>query len=131
MRPEKAKRVEINPAQAGLAGLGNALSGLNLGELPAGPPQPVPVGPVSTKAKSKGRVVLRKETAHRGGKVVIVVHDFPPTTTPSEIEVLGKKLRQAIGTGGAIKDRTIEIQGNQAVKIREFLEAEGWNVAGV
>ena len=63
--------------------------------------------------------------------MVIVVHDFPPTTTPSEIETLGKKLRQAIGTGGAVKDRTIEIQGNQPVKIREFLEAEGWIVAGV
>ena len=130
MRPEKPKRVEINPAQSGLAGLGDALSGLNLGALPPGPAQPAPVDPPA-KAKGKGRVILRKETAQRGGKVVIVVYDFPPTFTPSELDVLAKRLRQAMGTGGAVKDRTIEIQGDQPGKIRAFLEKEGWVVAGV
>lgn len=134
MRPEKPKRVEINPAQTGLAGFGSALAGLRLGPLPPGPAQPEPAGPLTgrpEKNKRLGRVILRKETAHRGGKTVIVIHDFPPTTTPSELEALGKRLRQAMGTGGAVKDRTIEMQGDQAPKIRAFLETEGWTVAGV
>jgi translation initiation factor 1 len=137
MRPEKPKRVEINPAQAGLAGLGNALAGLRLDSLPPGPLEPAQPEPVTPgtgrleKNKKLGRVILRKETAHRGGKTVIVIHDFPPTTTPSELETLAKRLRQAIGTGGTVKDRTIEMQGDQAPKIRVFLETEGWTVAGV
>jgi len=32
------------------------------------------------------RVVLRRETAHRGGKTVIVVHDFPPQVSNAQIE---------------------------------------------
>ncbi len=130
MRPEKPKRVELNPAQSGLAGLGDALAGLNLGALPPGPAQPTPVT-APAKSGKKGRVILRKETAHRGGKTVIIVHDFPPTVTPGELETLAKRIRQAIGTGGAVKDRTVEIQGDQAPKIRAFLEGEGWIVAGV
>jgi translation initiation factor 1 len=131
MRPEKPKRVEVNPAQAGLAGFGDALAGLKLGPLPEGPPQPQPVGPRETKIRKLGRVILRKETAHRGGKAVIVIYDFPPTVTQSELEDLAKHLRQSIGTGGTVRDRTVEIQGEHAPKIRSILEKAGWCVTGV
>lgn len=129
MRPEKPKRLDINPPQEGLAGLGEALAGLNLGSLPVAPARPEPVEKV--KPRRLGRVVLRKETAHRGGKVVIVIHDFPPTVTHSELESLAKRLRQGIGTGGTVKDRAIEIQGEHAPRIRAMLEGEGYQVAGV
>jgi len=129
MRPEKAKKIEVNPDQTGLAGLGNALAGLNLGPLPEGPAA-IP-SLVGGKAKKPGRVVLRKETAHRGGKAVIVVYDFPPHYTADEIEVVAKQLRKSLGTGGTVRERTIEMQGDQAGKIREFLESQGWQVAGV
>jgi translation initiation factor 1 len=131
MRPEKPKRVEVNPLQGGLAGLENALTGLHIPALPPGPAQPQPVGPQTVTERKLGRVILRKETAHRGGKTVIVVHDFPPHTTPSQLEALAKRLRQAVGTGGTVKARTIEMQGDQPAKIRSFLEKEGWSVAGV
>src|SRR5262245_11509929 len=100
MRPEKPKRVEVNPLQHGLAAFGDALAGVNLGPLPAGPqaPQPKPVDP--PRPRSRGRAVLRREKAQRGGKTVIVAYDFPPTITPSELEALAKRLRQALGTGG-------------------------------
>lgn len=78
-----------------------------------------------------GRVVLRRETAHRCGKTVIVVHDFPPQISNSRIEALGSLLKKACGCGGTTKDRTIEIQGDQPAKIRSVLEAEGFRVAGV
>jgi translation initiation factor 1 len=129
MRPEKPKRIEVNPAQPGLAGINNALAGLSFGTLPPGSTAPRPVEP--QKARRLGRVILRKETAHRGGKVVIVVYDFPPSITPSELEGLAKGLRQALGTGGTVKDRTIEMQGNQPEKVRAFLEAAGFQVAGL
>jgi translation initiation factor 1 len=129
MQPAKAKKIEVNPEQQGLAGLGSALAGLSLGPLPEGPAEPVAV--TGSKVKKPGRVVLRKETAHRGGKAVIVVHDFPPHFTADEIEEMAKQLRKALGTGGTVRERTIEMQGEQSGKIRSVLESQGWQVAGV
>jgi translation initiation factor 1 len=87
--------------------------------------------PESVKKRRLGRVVLRKETAHRGGKVVIVVDDFPAETTEAQLEQLAKGLRQALGTGGTVKDRRIEMQGNQPEKVRSFLREQGYDVAGI
>ena len=129
MRPEKNKRVEINPAQQGLAGLGSVLDGLNLGPLPDAPTVAKPAE--SVKQRRLGRVILRRETAHRGGKAVIVIHDFPTEISDEQLEILAKRLRQALGTGGTVKGRTIEMQGEQAVKVRAFLENDGFQVAGV
>ena len=78
-----------------------------------------------------GRVVLRKETAHRGGKTVVVAHDFATHLPVSVLESVAKKLRAGCGCGGTVRGRTIEIQGDQAGKIRGILEAEGFQVAGV
>ena len=129
MRPEKQNRVELNPQQHGLAGLGQALSSLNLGPLPPAPPKPDPAEP--KKPKKLGRIVLRRETAHRGGRTVIVIHDFPPAMQKGALEDLARDLRHAVGTGGTLRDRTIEMQGDQPAKIRAFLEKLGFQVAGV
>ena len=90
---------------------------------------PRPVEP--PKTRRLGRVILRKETAKRGGKVVVVVYDFPPTTTQSDLEILAKGLRQALGTGGSVQDRNIEVQGFQPEKVRAYLQAAGYDVAGI
>ena len=129
MRPEKNKRVEINPSQQGLAGLGSVLDGLNLGPLPDAPTVAKPAE--SVKQRRLGRVILRRETAHRGGKAVIVIHDFTSEIPDEQLEILAKRLRQALGTGGTVKGRNIEMQGEQAVKVRAFLEKDGFQVAGV
>ena len=129
MRPDKQDRVELNPQQQGLAGLGQALSGLDLGPLPAAATKPAPAEP--PQPKKLGRVVLRRETAHRGGRTVIVIHDFPPALTKPALEDLARDLRHAIGTGGTLRERTIEMQGDQPAKIRAFLEKLGFQVAGV
>ena len=92
----------------------------------------LPAGPVTPPKPVKlGRVVLRKEKAHRGGKTVIVVHDFAPQITGAQIDAFAGQLKKACGCGGTVKDRTIEIQGDQPGKIRALLEAEGFQVAGV
>ena len=131
MRPEKQNRVETNPQQHGLAGLGQALSGLDLGPLPPAPEPAKPAAAESSKPKKLGRVVLRRETAHRGGRTVIVIHDFPPALTKPALEDLARDLRHAVGTGGTLRERTIEMQGDQPAKIRAFLEKLGFQVAGV
>jgi translation initiation factor 1 len=129
MRPEPKKRIDTSGANTPLAPLGSAFTGLSLPNLPAGegtkpdhPPQPL---------WKMGRVILRKERAHRGGKTVIVIDDFATHLPLSVIETIAKKLRAACGCGGAVKDRKIEVQGDQPARIRAILEAEGFQVAGV
>jgi len=134
MRPEKQNRIPVNPQQQGLAGLGQALSGLDLGPLPPAPATPAAPASASgepAKPKKLGRVVLRRETAHRGGRKVIVIHDFPASFTNGALDDLARDLRHAIGTGGTVRERTIEMQGDQPGKIRAFLEKAGFQVAGV
>lgn len=91
------------------------------------------VVPVQSAPKQhvKGRVVLRRETAHRGGKTVIVIHEFASFISTQAIEDLARKLRQLCGCGGTTRERMIEVQGDHAAKIRSILEQEGFRVAGV
>jgi translation initiation factor 1 len=130
MRPEPKKRIDTNAADAARPTLNAAFSGLNLPDLPAGPKAPPPAA-APEKLWKMGRVVLRRETARRGGKTVIVVHDFATHLPQSVIESVAKKVRAACGCGGTVKERMIEIQGDQAAKVRAALEAEGFQVAGV
>lgn len=123
-----AKKERI-PTGGPQSGLNAAFAGLNLGGLPEGPAEVVPSAP--SKPNKLGRVVLRKETAHRGGRVVIVVDDFGPSIAEEFIEELARELRAVCGCGGTIKDRQIEIQGDQAGKIRTHLLSKGFQVAGV
>ena len=74
MRPEPKKKIATNQPQAGL---NQAFANLNVSGLPAGEsPSAPPAKEEPAGIWKLGRVVLRKETAHRGGKTVIVVHEF-------------------------------------------------------
>jgi len=123
------KRIETSGSQAPLAGLGDAFAGINLPNLPQTEPKAPEKAP--ERLWKMGRVVLRKEKAHRGGKTVIVVDDFATHLPVSVIETMAKKLRAGCGCGGTVKDRRIEVQGDQAAKVRAILEGEGFEVAGV
>ena len=103
----------------------NPFGKLSSTEFPEGPANTEPTPP------RMGRVVLRREKAHRGGKAVIVVNDFAAQTTNAQIEALATRLKKACGCGGTVKGREIEIQGDQPGKIRTLLEAEGFRVAGI
>ena len=130
MPREEKKRLDTNAAQSPRAGLNAAFAGLDLSNLPAAPESAAAAeGPRAVW--KMGRVVLRRETARRGGKTVIVIHDFATHLPVSVIETIAKKVRSVCGCGGAVKDRTVEIQGDQPGKIRAVLEAEGFEVAGV
>ena len=130
MPREEKKRLDTNAAQSPRAGLNTAFAGLDLANLPAGP-EPAAAAESPQAIWKMGRVVLRRETARRGGKTVIVIHDFATHLPGSVIETIAKKVRSVCGCGGAVKGRTVEIQGDQPGKIRAVLEAEGFEVAGV
>ena len=107
--------------------LNNPFADLAVDNLPLGDP----AGAGARSVPASGRVVLRRETAHRGGKTVVVIYDFAPSMSRQSIEDLARRLRQACGCGGTARERTIEIQGDQVTKIRALLEKEGFRVAGV
>ena len=134
MRPGPRKRIDTSAPQAPIASVNAAFANLDLPDLPGGPaPSPAPSSAKDSPQQiwKMGRVVLRRETAHRGGKTVIVIHDFATHLPSSVIGTIAKKVRSACGCGGTVKDRSIEIQGDQPAKIRDVLEREGFQVAGV
>lgn len=67
---------------------------------------------------------IRRETKGRGGKAVTVIDGLP--LTEKDLKSLAKQLKQRCGVGGAVKDGTIEIQGDQREQCRETLTALGY-----
>ncbi len=130
MRPDPKKRIDTSGSQSPRGGLADAFGGVNLPNLAPAQAEPAAAKPAEPLWKM-GRVVLRKEKAHRGGKTVIVVDDFATHLPASVIEGVAKKLRVACGCGGTVKDRKVEVQGDNAPKVRAILEGEGFEVAGV
>lgn len=76
-------------------------------------------------AKNRGRIDIKRTTAGRGGKTVTLVTGFVGIGLP-EKESLCKKMRNACGCGGTVKDGNIEIQGDQREKIAQILTAAGF-----
>jgi translation initiation factor 1 len=68
------------------------------------------------------------EKKGRGGKTVTVVYDLPRNT--EFLRNLGQELKRACGTGGAVADDTIELQGDLRDRVREFLSKKGFVVKG-
>ena len=128
----KKRKLDLTPTGGSL---GNPFDALDSTNLPAGGTAPVSPAQDKPQAAAKpsklGRVVLRREKAHRGGKTVIVIHDFAPNISYSYIETLAGTLKAACGCGGTTRERIIEIQGDQPGRIRTLLEQEGFRVAGV
>ena len=128
-----SKKKERISTEGSSGALNNPFGNLQIEGLASGPKDLAPMKSESgpPKPSKMGRVVLRRETAHRGGKVVTIVYDFAPNIGGAYIESLGKKLKASCGSGGTVKEREIEIQGEQVSKLRVLLEQEGFRVAGV
>lgn len=73
-----------------------------------------------------GIVRLRRETKGRGGKAVTIVDGLP--LSGAELKTLAKALKQKCGVGGAIKEGTIEIQGDQRDTLQGELVKRGYTV---
>lgn len=71
---------------------------------------------------------LRMEKKGRGGKTVTVVYDLPDNQP--FLKELAAELKKACGTGGAVADNTVEIQGDLRDRIRDVLTRKGWTVKG-
>ncbi len=105
-----------------------SLSAAGLPQATAGRSEPGKPGsptPAKAPAKNRGRVDIKRTTAGRGGKTVTLVTGFVGIGVP-EKESLAKKMRNACGCGGTVKDGDIEIQGDQREKIAQILTDAGF-----
>ena len=70
-----------------------------------------------------GNVKIQLETKGRKGKGVTLIKDL--AMTAEELKTLAKTLKNHCGVGGAVKDGTIEIQGDQREKVMTYLSSKG------
>jgi len=71
---------------------------------------------------------LRVESKGRGGKTVTVVYDLPRNS--AFLKELSQELKRACGTGGAVSENTVELQGDLRDRIRTMLLSKGFVVKG-
>ena len=71
---------------------------------------------------------LRMEKKGRGGKTVTVVDGLP--RNDAFLKALCQELKRACGTGGAVAEGTVELQGDLRERVRAFLLSKGLIVKG-
>lgn len=105
-------------------------------EPPVPSPAPSPAAP--PKPRSLGRLVLRRETKHRGGKTVVIISGFNAlglgsVALATRLRDVEKHLKGRLGCGGASEPATGEvlIQGDRPEAIADLLRDLGYTVTGV
>lgn len=73
-----------------------------------------------------GIVRIQRETKGRKGKGVTLITGV--LLAPTELKKLAKELKQKCGVGGAVKNGTIEIQGDVREQMLEEMKRRGFTV---
>ena len=99
------------------------------------PPAPSPAPAKPAKTPSRGRLVLLRETKHRGGKTAVLVSGFAGLRDHGDdvLADLAQRLKQRLGCGGSVdaERREILIQGDRPADVAARLRELGYDVAGV
>jgi translation initiation factor 1 len=80
--------------------------------------------PRGPQLPNDGIVRVFREKGGRGGKTVTVVRGLPDADAPT----VASDLKRHCGTGGAVKDGAVEIQGDHREKVAARLESQGFRV---
>lgn len=93
------------------------------------PPEQIKETKVATSPTKKPIAKVGREIAGRRGKGVTTIFDLK--ISESALQELATTIKQRCGTGGTVKDRRIEIQGDQRERIVAELEKLGYQVKRV
>jgi translation initiation factor 1 len=69
-------------------------------------------------------VRIFRDRSGRNGKVVTVIHGLPA----KDLENRATDLKRLCGAGGAVKDGTVEIQGDHRERLADHLRSLGYTV---
>ena len=105
----------------------NPFAALDLGPLREGPNIPPPTSPAPKKEPVE-RLLLRRSTAHRGGKTVLVLEGFSPIWSTAKLDDLLRELKTTLGCGGKVEARVLELQGELADRLIPLLETRGFAI---
>ncbi|MEO6314177.1 MAG: translation initiation factor [Chitinophagaceae bacterium] len=83
--------------------------------------------PAETLLPKQQRLRIRLDTKRRAGKAVTLVTGF--SGTEENLESLGKQLKNYCGSGGAVKDGEIIVQGDQRDKVLQWLIKTGYTLS--
>lgn len=78
----------------------------------------------ATLGPERQKLRVHIDRKQRGGKEVTLVTGF--VGLESDLQDLGKQLKNKCGTGGSVKDGEILVQGNQRDKVIRFLLEWGY-----
>ena len=94
--------------------------------LPPGPADPPPPPAVAPEAKPKVRseIIKMRREKRGGGREVIILEGFPKGGF--DLEALARDLKKRLGTGGAVRGFTIEIQGDHRDALAAALLERGF-----
>ncbi|MFT3932859.1 MAG: translation initiation factor [Chitinophagaceae bacterium] len=70
---------------------------------------------------------IKLDTKHRAGKAVTLITGF--IGTEDDLEALGKQLKNYCGSGGAVKDGEIIVQGDHRDKVLQWLHKNGYTLS--
>ncbi|MDA8090096.1 MAG: translation initiation factor [Nitrospiraceae bacterium] len=79
-----------------------------------------------TSSGQNQKLHLRLERKGRGGKTVTLVCGLG--LPMNEMETLLKEIKARLGTGGALKETTLELQGDHREAITAFLRENGFRI---
>ena len=98
--------------------------GANFGDDWASDNKEKAVKKVSTEIKAPEKHQLHFAKEKRRGKVVTIVKPF--YLSKPDLQALVKTLKKKLGTGGAVKEESLEFQGDIPEKLRTHLELLGY-----
>lgn len=109
-----------------LAGLGGLVYSTDAGRLCPECSQPLAACICSKTAIPEGDGIarVRRESKGRGGKTVTTITGVP--LAEAELKELASALKRRCGTGGALKDGVIEIQGDNVQLLLDELVKRGF-----
>ena len=82
------------------------------------PPRPAGGAPRGPAPRLDGIVRVSRTWSGRRGKTVTLVAGLPP----GEVDAVAKELKKLCGSGGAVKEGVVEIQGDQRARVIVHLE---------